>query len=86
MVSIHIPKTGGQSFLQALEALTPSGVIPDYENRPLSPDPVPRRIKQHRLDMARMALIMERLRDTRDPVVVHGHFFSGKYRSVFPSA
>ena len=86
MISLHIPKTGGQSFMRVLESLTPHGFIPDYENRPISPDAVLRRIKQFRTDMARMALVTEQLRDREGPVIVHGHFISGKYRSVFPGA
>jgi hypothetical protein len=86
LISLHIPKTGGQSFLRSLEALAEGDVIQDYHNRPLVEGFVERRLRHGGIDLVRLREIAGRLERTTGWVIVHGHFLAGKYRSVFPEA
>lgn len=76
IVSIHVPKTGGETFRDILEAMTDGHVQRDYADRPLAPPSVGRRL---RLAAARPHLEP----GTR---AVHGHFIATKYYRRFPEA
>jgi hypothetical protein len=76
IVSIHIPKTGGESFRELLESLAGGHLQRDYGDRPLAP--------MSRLDRYRLA----RRRVELEPgtTVVHGHFIATKYWRRYPNA
>jgi hypothetical protein len=76
IVSIHVPKTGGETFRDILEALTGGHLQRDYGDRPLAPTSFRQRI---RLATARPHL---------DPGTraVHGHFIATKYWRRYPDA
>ena len=76
IVSIHVPKTGGETFRDILEALTEGHLQRDYADRPLAPMSIRQRI---RLATARPHLEP----DTR---AVHGHFIATKYWRRYPEA
>ena len=76
IVSIHVPKTGGETFREILEAYTDGHVQRDYADRPLAPLTIRQRI---RLTTARPQLEP----DTR---AVHGHFIATKYWRRYPDA
>ena len=76
IVSVHIPKTGGVSFREALAEVAGGRLVQDYADQPLAPRPVWRRLR-------------ERLRRVELPPgtrVVHGHFVAAKYWRVYPEA
>lgn len=76
IVSVHIPKTGGVSFREVLAELAGGHLVLDYDDRPLSPRP-------------RWRALRERLRRPQLPPgtrVVHGHFVAGKYGRSHPEA
>ncbi len=76
IVSIHIPKTGGETFRDILEALTEGHLQRDYGDRPLAPLTLRQR--------ARLATARPHLQpDTR---AVHGHFIATKYWRRYPQA
>jgi hypothetical protein len=76
IVSIHIPKTGGETFREILEALTEGHLQRDYGDRPLAPLTLRQR--------ARLATARPHLQpDTR---AVHGHFIATKYWRRYPDA
>jgi hypothetical protein len=76
IVSIHVPKTGGETFRDILEAMTGGHVQRDYGDRPLAPPTLGHRL---RLATARPHL---------DPGTraVHGHFIATKYYRRYPQA
>ncbi len=76
IVSIHVPKTGGLTFRDVLEALTEGHLQRDYGDRPLAPPTLRQRV---RLATARPHLQP----DTR---AVHGHFIATKYWRRYPEA
>jgi hypothetical protein len=76
IVSIHVPKTGGETFRDILEALTEGHVQRDYADRPLAPLTVRQRI---RLATARPQL-------EPGARAVHGHFIATKYWRRYPDA
>lgn len=76
IVSIHVPKTGGETFRDVLEALTDGHLQRDYADRPLAPLTFRQRV---RLATARPHLEP----DTR---AVHGHFIATKYWRRYPDA
>ena len=76
IVSVHIPKTGGETFRDILEALTEGHLQRDYGDRPLAPMTLRQRI--------RLATSRPHLKpDTR---AVHGHFIATKYWRRYPQA
>ena len=76
IVSIHVPKTGGETFRDILEELTEGHLQRDYGDRPLAPMSVRQRL---RLATARPHL---------EPATraVHGHFIATKYWRRYPDA
>lgn len=76
IVSIHVPKTGGEAFRDILEALTEGHLQRDYGDRPLAPLSVRQRL---RLATARPHL-------GPDTLAVHGHFIATKYWRRYPQA
>ena len=76
IVSIHVPKTGGETFRDILEELTEGHLQRDYGDRPLAPMSVRQRL---RLATARPHLEP----GTR---AVHGHFIATKYWRRYPDA
>ncbi len=76
IVSVHVPKTGGETFRDILEALTEGHLQRDYADRPLAPMSIRQRL---RLATARPHLES----DTR---AVHGHFIATKYWRRYPEA
>jgi len=76
IVSVHVPKTGGEAFRDTLEQLSEGHLERDYGDRPLAPSTPRQRL---RLALSRPALKP----DTR---VVHGHFVATKYWRRYPGA
>ncbi len=76
IVSIHVPKTGGETFRDILEDLTDGHLQRDYGDRPLSPLTLRQRV--------RLATSRPHLEPgTR---AVHGHFIATKYWRRYPEA
>jgi hypothetical protein len=76
IVSVHVPKTGGVTFREALEGLAEGHLVLDYDDRPLAPRSLVRSLR-------------ERLRRVELPPgtrVVHGHFVASKYHRRYPGA
>ncbi|MEX1335331.1 MAG: hypothetical protein AB1Z66_08535 [Candidatus Limnocylindrales bacterium] len=76
IVSIHVPKTGGEGFRDILEALTEGHLQRDYADRPLAPLSLRQRVR------------LPSARPMREPGVraVHGHFIANKYWRRYPHA
>lgn len=79
IISVHMPKTGGETFGHALEAAFGPRILRDYGDRVgfISDD-----IKRHRQKRA------EAMREERDEIeqrydIIHGHFVADKYRGLF---
>ncbi len=74
LVSIHMPKTAGSSFLASLKAQYGDRLIEDYRDRPLSTAPLRRNV----------SAFSEGLHNIRNDFVeadcIHGHFLALKYR------
>jgi hypothetical protein len=76
IVSIHVPKTGGETFRDVLEEMTDRHLQRDYGDRPLSPLTIRQRL--------RLATSRPHLEPgTR---AVHGHFIATKYWRHYPEA
>ena len=76
IVSVHVPKTGGVSFREALATIAEGRIRFDYDDRPLAPH-------------YRWRALKTRLRRPSIPPhtrVVHGHFVAAKYWRVVPDA
>jgi hypothetical protein len=76
IVSVHIPKTGGVTFREALAAAAGGQLVLDYDDRPLAPRSLVRSLR-------------ERLRRVELPPgtrAVHGHFVASKYGRRYPDA
>jgi hypothetical protein len=76
IVSVHVPKTGGVAFREALASLAEGQLVLDYDDRPLAPRSLARAVR-------------ERLRRVELPPgtrVVHGHFVASKYARRYPGA
>jgi hypothetical protein len=82
IISIHIPKTGGTTFLEILKAITEEVLYLDYGNQIFSPDAVYRRgqkVQEPFESITDLELLPGRS-------VIHGHFHVGKYLGKFPEA
>lgn len=73
LVSVHLPKTAGVSFLAALRQGVPSGVQRDYEDAPIN-TPVAERIA-----VAFRSGVSNIARDFSGIRCIHGHFLPVKY-------
>jgi hypothetical protein len=78
LVSVHVPKTAGGSFLRVLDDAFAGRVFHDRIADPLHPF----RVRAVRYPMARAAEGLV----PRDAPCVHGHFFATKYQAAFPRA
>lgn len=78
LVSVHVPKTGGESFLRALQDLYPGRLFRDVLTEPL----LPLRLRAIRWPWTRVArhLVPE------DADCIHGHFLATKYERSLPGA
>ena len=85
-ISIHIPKTGGQTFERGMKLLAQGGLVRDYRNRPVAEDAHEIRLRQAAMDAERMNNLQYMLGLGRGRVIVHGHFLASKYRAYFPDA
>jgi hypothetical protein len=83
VISIHVPKTAGTSFRQALEQIhSPSEIFLDYQE---SLDDVNSSYYRRRTDWLRDAALLSR-RLPSQVRVIHGHFSAAKYAAAFPKA
>jgi hypothetical protein len=78
IVSVHIGKTGGATFLEILKRSCGSTLLTDYSDLPSSP-------------MHKWVALSRRLRPRNFPVpagttIIHGHFTAKKYLRQFPEA
>lgn len=76
MVSIHVPKTGGETFRDILESVSEGHLQRDYGDQPLAPLTL-----RHRLELA-----LKRPRLEPGTRAVHGHFIATKYWRRYPDA
>ncbi|HEX2484036.1 MAG TPA: hypothetical protein VHQ66_01975 [Myxococcota bacterium] len=76
IVSVHIPKTGGVTFREALAAAAGGRVVLDYDDRPLAPRSFARALRER----------LRRVELPPDARAVHGHFVASKYRRRYPNA
>ncbi len=83
LVSVHIPKTAGGSFLGVLQSVYGVECV-RYEDTDRILDP----LAVYNLDPVRWARQAEedRRRTAPEVKVIHGHFPASKYRRSFPSA
>jgi hypothetical protein len=79
IISVHMPKTGGETFGHALEAAFGPRLLRDYGDRVgfVSDD-----ITAHRRKRAQ-AMLAERDEIERSYDIIHGHFVADKYRGIF---
>jgi hypothetical protein len=76
LVSVHVPKTGGVSFLEVLKRCYGERLLLDYDDRPMAHGPVVRMLK---------AYVGGRFGSARELTgydCVHGHFLPVKYRTL----
>jgi hypothetical protein len=76
IVSIHVPKTGGVTFREALAAAAGGRLVLDYDDRPLAPRSFARALRER----------LRRVELPPDTRAVHGHFVASKYRRRYPHA
>lgn len=74
LISLHLPKTAGSSFLNSLADHYGDRLIRDYTDLPLHSSPFKRNM------YAISESIMNRYKDYEDKECVHGHFLPLKYR------
>jgi hypothetical protein len=75
LISLHLPKTAGTSFLALLETHYGDALVRDYGDRPLHCGALRRRVRAAAGGL-RNALPSRRLRDA---ACIHGHFLPLKY-------
>jgi hypothetical protein len=73
LISLHIPKAAGTSFRTALEAKFGSGLLRDYDDRPIHSSPAERNAKALR------DCQLNRQRSFEGVTCIHGHFLPRKY-------
>jgi hypothetical protein len=73
LISLHIPKTAGTSFRIALEEKFGSGLLRDYDDRPIHSSPGERNAKALR------DCRLNRERAFEGVTCIHGHFLPRKY-------
>ena len=83
IISIHIPKTGGTTFVDVLRKCAEEVLYLDYGPEGLAPTALFRRGKRL---TAPFDSIIEDLELLRGRSVIHGHFAPKKYRGRFPNA
>lgn len=76
IVSIHVPKTGGVTFREALAAAAGGRLVLDYDDRPLAPRSFARALRER----------LRRVELPADTRAVHGHFVASKYRRRYRDA
>jgi hypothetical protein len=76
LISVHVPKTGGISFLEVLKAAYGERLLMDYADRPMAAGTLRRLLRTLR---SRRSLTADRLA-VYD--CVHGHFLPFKYKSL----
>jgi hypothetical protein len=81
LVSVHLPKSAGTAFAYVLAQQYGRGLFMDYGSGRLHPDALGQDMKSWQAEQVRKARQMPRYAR-----VVHGHFWAGKYDSVFPRA
>lgn len=82
IISLHVPKTGGETFKAALEEAFGPRMLADYGDMVgfVSED-----ILQHRQKRAQ-TMLQQRDEIERNHDIVHGHFIADKYAGLFRSA
>lgn len=75
LISLHLPKTAGTSFLSLLEAHFGAALLRDYADRPINRGEFKRRLRALAMEL-RHALPSRRLQGVR---CIHGHFLPVKY-------
>jgi hypothetical protein len=75
LISVHLPKTAGTSFLAALEQRFGDNLYLDYDDRPLHHGALRRRLR-----CTKAALSHALSGFPREPACIHGHFLPLKYR------
>jgi hypothetical protein len=78
LVSVHVPKTGGESFLKVLQDLHPGRVFRDILTEPL----LPLRLRMLRWPLTRVARHLV----PAQAECIHGHFLATKYEHSLPNA
>jgi hypothetical protein len=73
LISLHIPKAAGTSFRIALEQKFGSGLLRDYDDRPIHSSPAERNAKALR------DCQLNRERSFEGVACIHGHFLPRKY-------
>jgi hypothetical protein len=81
LVSVHVPKSAGTAFAHVLAQQYGPGFFMDYQRGPIHPDLLGQSMKTWRAAQKKKARQLPP--ETR---AVHGHFWAGKYDSIFPRA
>lgn len=79
IISVHMPKTGGETFRDALDVTFGPRMLRDYGDRVGF---VSDEIMRHRQKRAE-AMMADRDEIERSYDVIHGHFIADKYRGLF---
>jgi len=82
IISVHIPKTGGTTFLEVLKEAAQEILYLDYGSQVFSPSAVYRHGKRVEESFESIT----NLESLPGRSVVHGHFRTGKYLPKFPNA
>ena len=82
LISVHIPKCAGTSFLKILGTQYGTGLLLDYDEVPLDPECL------FQKDFTAWETTQKRAlaRDFTNVQAIHGHFWAGKYDEVLPGA
>ena len=83
IISVHIPKTGGTTFIEVLRKCAQEVFYLDYGSGPLAPTAL---FRQGKLITAPFESIINDLELLPGRSVIHGHFPAEKYSDLFPNA
>ena len=83
IISIHIPKTGGTTFVDVLRKYVQEVLYLDYGLEPLAPTAL---FRQGKLITAPFESIVNDLESLPGRSVIHGHFPAKKVHDLFPNA
>ncbi len=85
IVSVHLPKTAGTTFLYYLNQLSHALFLMDKADMPLASHYEKRKMQNLPEDMKRYLQMATVAAENRESfVIVHGHFLATKYDHIFP--
>lgn len=86
-LSVHIPKTGGTTFMHTISQILSDRLLIDNGDHPESPAYALNRIRKIKVDAWRYLYVKKLIKkDPATPIMIHGHFLPKKYSTFFPRA